>query len=131
MVGDSLQSPEYRRSLVYRDLDIEQNMVTLKWIGNNCSSLFEVQGFTLDHLQNANYATPENRIRRDSDNIAEIPRNKLTTVAGDPIYYRLVAVYDNGTICSHDGTENTFYRFDGMLTITLMQAYHVTTQFSP
>lgn len=107
--------PMLRRSLVYSNLDIEQNMVTVKWIGANCSAFFEVQGYTLDHLQHDNYTTPEVVIRRNSDT-AEIPSNLLTTSTGDPIYYRLVAVFDNGIICSHDGTKNTFYRFDGNCT---------------
>ena len=25
-----------------------------------------------------------------------------------------MAVFDNGTVCSHSGTKNTFYRFDGL-----------------
>ena len=106
-------SPILRRSIVYNNLDIGMNSVAVKWIGDNCSTVFEVQGYTFEDLENANYISPENVIRGDSDT-AEIPRNQLTTAAGEPIYYRLVAVFDNGTVCSHDGTKNTFYRFDGI-----------------
>ena len=98
---------------MYNSLDIGSDGVAVKWIGDNCSTLFEVQGYTFDDLENANYSSPENVIRGDSDT-AEIPCSQLTTAAGEPIYYRLVAVFDNGTVCSHSGTKNTFYRFDGL-----------------
>ena len=106
-------SPILRRSIVYNNLDFGMNSVAVKWIGDSCSTLFEVQGYTFNDLENANYTSPENVIRGDSDT-AEIPRSQLTTTAGEPIYYRLVAVFDNVTICSHSGTKNTFYRFDGI-----------------
>ena len=107
---------------MYNDLDIGHDSVVVKWIGDNCSTVFEVQGYTFDDLENANYSSPENVIRGDSDT-AEIPRSQLTTTAGESIYYRLVAVLDNGTICSHDGTKNTFYKFDGMYVCTCMRAF--------
>jgi hypothetical protein len=84
----------------------------VKWIGDNCSSLFEVQGFTFDHLQDNDYTTPENVISGMSGT-AEIPTSQLNTSTGEALYYRLVGVFTNGTICSHDGTRNTFYTFNG------------------
>ena len=97
---------------MYNSLDVGNDGVAVKWIGDSCSTVFEIQGYTFDDLENGDYNSPENVIRGDSDT-AEIPRGQLTTAAGNPIYYRLVAVFDNGTVCSH-GTRNTFYRFDGL-----------------
>jgi hypothetical protein len=98
--------------LVYQDLIIGFDGVHLKWIGDNCSMLFEVQGYIFDHLQANNYTDPENVISGMSGT-AKIPTNQLNTSTGNAIYYRLVGVYANGTICSHDGTRNTFYTFNG------------------
>jgi hypothetical protein len=94
------------------DLDVGIDTVTVKWRGDNCSMLFEAQGYSIGHLQGGNYSTPEIRIRENSD-IVKILSNELSTIARDAIYYRLVSVFDNGTICSFN--DDTFYTFNGML----------------
>jgi hypothetical protein len=47
----SVAAPMLRRSLVYKDLDVGMDTVTVKWRGDNCSMFFEAQGYTIIHLQ--------------------------------------------------------------------------------
>ena len=68
---------------MYNSLDIGSDGVAVKWIGDNCSTLFEVQGYTFDDLENANYSSPENFIRGDSDT-AEIPCSQLAQLLESP-----------------------------------------------
>lgn len=62
---------------------------------------------------NLELATPDEVIRINDSYTAEIPSTSFTTIAEDPLHYRLVAL-ENGTVCSHQETKTTFYRFDGM-----------------
>jgi hypothetical protein len=109
---DTRLSSNNRGTLNYNTLVIEQNSVTVEWIGDNCSTLFEVQGFVRDDITSKNYTSPQYTITRQDTLTAEIPRSKLNTSAGDPIYYRLVGVLGNGSVCSPGTT--IFYQFDGM-----------------
>ena len=42
-----------------------------------------------------------------------IPSDQLTNSQGDPIVYRLLAVDENGDVCSMTITQVRFFRFDG------------------
>ena len=44
-----------------------------------------------------------------------IPSDQLTDSQGDPIVYQLLAVDENGDVCSMTITQVRFFRFDGEL----------------
>lgn len=102
-------------TLLYKNLDVEQNMVILEWTPASCSTLYQLQGFTLDEIMMSNLevAEPGITIRRNNSRIAEISAANLTTISGVALYFRLVA-FGNLTVCSHQDTKTTFHRFDGM-----------------
>ena len=104
--------------LDYQQLDIEENSTTLGWTFDSreiCSTVFMLQGFNLSSLRGgvSTLAAPEFEYTFNSSR-GEIPSNRLRTSAGDPIVYRLVAVDQNGTICSLPTTLEKFFRFDGV-----------------
>jgi hypothetical protein len=103
-------------SLIYNDLDIAQDMASLSWSATrSCSNLFELQGYTLENITTGNLEIiqPDVVIRINNSNTAVIPSANFSTSSGDVLYYRLVALFDNFTLCSHQETRTTFYRFDG------------------
>lgn len=104
-------------TIIYSDLIIDEDMVSVKWTSESCSSLFELQGYTYTKIttHNLEVAEPDNTIRINGSNNAVIPSSNFTTTHGDSLYYRLVALFDNLTICSAGKTKIMFYRFDGML----------------
>jgi len=107
-----------RISLDYKNLDLDSNMVTVEWTpeDNFCNLYFELHGYTLTNItMTSPVQVMTSHVRVITSNhstMAEIPRAHLTTASEEPLYFRVVAL-DNGTVCSHGLTENTYYRFDG------------------
>ena len=110
-------------TLIYKDLNIQQNMVTLKWANQSCSTLFELQGYTLEKITTSNLelVEPDTIIRINNSDTAVIPSANFTTTSGEPLNYRLVALLDDSIVCSHQETKTTFHRFDGKYACTSMQ----------
>lgn len=90
-------------------------MVALKWTTESCSTVFELQGYTLANITTCNLelVEPNAIIRINNSDMAVIPSANFTTTSGEALHYRLVALSDNATVCSHQATKTVFYRFDG------------------
>ena len=113
-------------ALIYEDLEIQQNMATLKWATQSCSSLYELQGYTLAKITTNNLESvePDAVFRINNSDTAVIPSTNFTTTSGDTLHYRLVALSDDSTVCSHQETKMTFYRFDSKYACTLCALVH-------
>ena len=100
--------------LQYEELEIDENSAFIKWI-EICSSEYELQGFTLSKIMDSNFEMAEADVifRISNSNCAEIPSANFS-ITDDPINYRVVALFDNGTICSDNLSKETFYRFNSM-----------------
>lgn len=105
----------------YGELEVDEQRVVIKWTPDNCSMLYELQGFTLAKIANVEMNTPDIFFRKDNLNFAEIPSANFNTTNGDAIYYRLVALNPNNfTICSNRTSRLEFYTFNGMYKIFLV-----------
>jgi hypothetical protein len=95
-------------AIIYKYLDIRQDMVVLKWTDQSCSTTFELQGYTLgaDDL-NLELVHPDAIFRMNDSNSTVIPSVNFTTSEG-PLHYRLVALSDDLVTCSHQETKTTF-----------------------
>ena len=93
-------------------------MVLVSWTPSSCAAFYEVQGYTLPKISNFKMTEPDNIIRKNNSRAAIVPSVDFTTHSGDPIAYRIIALDDNSTVCSHQHTRSTFYRFDGMYVCT-------------
>lgn len=104
----------------YRELYIEENVTTMGWIytTNDDQCLLRLQGYSI-LTANVSLLVPSYNITEINSNTTEIPSDQLTTIAGEPIYFRLIGSYENGTICSDQTTERTFYTFSGMYSMNL------------
>lgn len=112
-------SPTVYLTLNYQELDIEEENIKVVLIvnGNDVGcDIFISQGFTLTSIQSGDFVTEMPEIHFELDNLisAKIPSDQLTSSTGDPILYRLIAMDENGHICSQSISQDTFYRFDGM-----------------
>ena len=101
----------------YEDFVVDEDMVVVTWTygPDVCSTLFELQGFTLAKIETEylEVTEPDAVFREDNSLTAEIPSVNYTTFDGDAVNYRLVALNRyNFTVCSQ--SRFTFYRFDGM-----------------
>ena len=112
-----MQIPE-RNSLLldYSNLDIEANSAAISWIFNTttvCNRIFVLQGFPLTDVESGVLGTPTFSQMFQNASTGVIPSDQLTDLQGDPIVYRLLAVDENGDVCSMAITQVRFFRFDG------------------
>ncbi len=98
----------------YQRLSRQDNETTLGWSSINiCNEEFELQGFI---IENNEAMASGHVIQAGSSNTGQILTSQLSTESGnDILYYRLVAVSDNRTICSDLISQETFYRFEGAM----------------
>lgn len=93
----------------YQALEITSTAVKIGWNVTDfiCYLLFEVQQIYLEVQPNMQpNVSIENIVTRDNSTLAEIHLND-----GSP-YFRIVAVFDNGSICSNNKSQKALYRFD-------------------
>ena len=81
---------------------------------SNCDTerLFKLQGFAESDVTSGHFAAPEISYNTTSDNIT-IPSSDLTGSNGEALYFRIIAIDDNNTICSSQESIRTFYQFNG------------------
>ena len=100
----------------YDSFNKENGRVTVGWSvpeNNTCKSLtINLQGFPLSSLQSNNLSHPASTIPAHSSDRAVIPSSKLRSGTED-LYYRIVAVFDNESICENSQSDERFYRFTG------------------
>lgn len=95
-------------------MNLLENRTVIGWTSTNiCSEIFELQGFTIRNGQIS--ASPAHVTSVGSLNTGVIPINQSSSSSGDEIYYRLVAVNENGAVCSDETSQDTYYRFEGMM----------------
>lgn len=71
-----------------------------------------LQGFNLSSVRSENLPAPFISYAVENASTVEIPTDYLMSSSGDPIVFRLVAVNENGSICSQSITQERYYRFD-------------------
>lgn len=102
----------------YENFNVEQNATTVGWtFEDGCSEVFAIEGYTLTSLRNRlSNNLPEpivNYTVHAAVSSINIQSDQLViSSTGEPIVYRIVAVDENGTICSDETSQNSFYRFD-------------------
>ena len=100
----------------YNNFYKEADAVAVGWVipeNNTCRSLgIQLQGFTLNSLQRNNLSHPTNITITiaQSSNTAVLSSDSLRSGTED-LYYRIVTVFDNETMCENQITDNQFYRF--------------------
>ena len=79
----------------------------------NCDTeRFKLQGFTESDVINGHLTAPETSYTTMSDNII-ISSSDLTGSNGEALYFRIIAIDDENTICSSQESTRTFYQFNG------------------
>ena len=104
----------------YSGLHIGSNGVTLRWTlseDNACQNAsFQLQGHTLGNIRNGSLSAPSFVIAGGGQGgrqlVFVIPREQLR-INSTAILYRVVALFENGSICSHRQTDSMFYNFTG------------------
>lgn len=100
----------------FQDFAVEQNATTIGWVSNNVcfGETIMIEGYTVPMLMMgiANLPGPYVSYTIDEASTAQIPADQLLTPTGEPIVYRIIAVDENGAICSDRGSQDMFYRFD-------------------
>lgn len=118
--GNNLEIVEQKITtllLDYHRLYIQLDGVTVEWIYSNiCNEEFELQGFMIANGQAIRSRTHD--ILVGSSSSAQIPTSQLITETADVIYYRLVAVGPNRTVCSDRTSQDTYYGFEGKILLT-------------
>ena len=93
----------------------ENGRVTVGWSipeNNTCENFtIQLQGFSLRSLQINDLSHPTTIPARSSNRVT-IPSSKLQSGAED-LYYRIVTVFDNKSICENPQSDERFYRFTG------------------
>ena len=98
--------------LNYQKLDVLEDFVTLGWTfgtGDIHDTVFTLQGFNLS-AGVSNSTAPSTVLTFWETDIGVIPSDQLTTSAGDPVLFRLLAQGRRGA--THY-IPKTFFRFDG------------------
>ena len=101
------------QSMNYQALNIGQDIVRTGWClstTNECSTVV-LQGFDVSTLTEL-HVNRTIQDYSDQDNKIDIPTQALLTTSNQPLAFRLVAVLENGTICSNEESKVNFYRFD-------------------
>ena len=114
--NDLVEAPEANTLLLdYQQLDIAETYTRVGWTfdaSRECRTTFELQGFPLSLVRDGvmNLQAPAFKFTVQNSTTAVIPSDQLRN-STDFIVYRLVAVDENGTICSLETVE-TFYHLD-------------------
>ena len=100
----------------------ESNGVTIGWTvpeNNQCNLFnFQLQGYTLSTLQSNNLGNPQVVVLAMSSQRAVLSSDQLQSGTND-LYYRIVTVFENGTVCQNLQTDSNFYRFTGEDDVTV------------
>ena len=117
--NDTVEIPEGNSLLLnYNNLDIEADATKINWVFDVetvCNRIFVLQGFPLPDVERgvSTLEAPTFSQMFQNANTGVIPSDQLTDSQGDPIVYRLLAVDENGDVCSMTETQVRFFRFDG------------------
>ena len=108
--------PQNEITFDYEAFKKENGRVTVGWSvpeNNTCKIFtFKLQGFPLSSLQSNNLSHPASTIPALSSDRAVIPSNRLQSGTED-LYYRIVVVFDNESICENSQSDERFFRFTG------------------
>ena len=101
----------------YSGLGITPDLVSIEWTLSTINTCFGlnavVQGFTLEQVLSKNFSNPIQSIAATDSTSASIRTDQLTTADGESLFYRVVLLYDNGTVCLHDQSDTILYQFNG------------------
>lgn len=107
--------PVSKLEINFNRLFIKPDGVLVEWApskNSDCANAsFVLQGYTLSNIQDGSLDAPNIVIAGGQQNSARILRDQLRLAHNVTLFYRLVALFENGRICQHEQTDNIFYDF--------------------
>lgn len=107
--------------LNYQVLGIDdENNLKIGWTAinktENCGTSFRIEGFILSSLMNNEQATPVFDPIIENSTTTKILPDQRRVPTGESIVYRIMALNQEGEVCSDSSDNTTYYEVKGKLT---------------